>query len=58
MMQFKKQLQFKKNDTKNRFNSQGNRHHTPNNKETKIPKAKIRRNIREKKKTYNHNETY
>ena len=29
-----------------------------NNKETKIHKAKIRSNIREKKKTYDHSETY
>ena len=33
-------------------------HQTPNNKETKIYKAKIRRNIKEKKKIYNHCESY
>ena len=30
----------------------------PNNKETKIHKAKIRINIKEKKKVYSHSETY
>ena len=33
-------------------------HYTPNNRETKIRKAKMRRNVREKEKIYNHGEKY
>lgn len=34
------------------------KHQTPNNRKTKIHRAKIRGNIREKKNIYDHSETY